>query len=635
MARSKGYLKINATKKSFDYVTEDFIYEDVCPYFEATGFIRNINAKKDEFPKLKIAYNDHDKTQGEFIMDCSSLGDINVFDTLCNGKGLFVKAMHISAALELLQTQARELRWDATKTEYRHTKLGWHNIDGNDCFLYDDNTMVNGHRSICERDFQFTAGSREIYEQLLRETVFPSKELTLAYILGFSAVVVSRLDKLKIVELGTIVVNVSGKSSIGKSTIEQLMISPFGCPVFSKNCLGITHAGTCNGILDALEGIHGLPRVPHEAEAIQIMFQMIADGFSYRATVNYLNEKGYRRRDGRLLSYNITDTLRNRQYTGEYVFNQYKRKPARKWRTQRKMETEVVRIQGGMPAIVDEETFEKVQALLDKRRQKNGRGRRKGKYLLSGLTVCGVCGSAVSGGKTISRGKNHFAYICTSKRHTQRKSINLVYLDKYVVGLFTQAFLLLRNTESVIELMRRSLAIQHDEKVKRLKALKKEQEEKRLLLVSLDEIIKANKGKALATVIENNRKEEQQAFDSLTEKIAKLQAERTALPRFNKDTVRRNMREYKTVLESIDFYKKQEILQTLVDEIKIGNETVETKINLHALAGIEIPLTCVVVERLENVKSVYALRGMDFDLQEMEIRTGENQSNDTFQGGES
>lgn len=261
MARSKGYLKINATKKSFDYVTGEFIYEDVCPYFEATGFIRNINAKKDEFPKLKIAYNDHDKTQGEFIMDCSSLGDINVFDTLCNGKGLFVKAMHISAALELLQTQARELRWDATKTEYRHTKLGWHNIDGNDCFLYDDNTMVNGHRSICERDFQFTAGSREIYEQLLRETVFPSKELTLAYILGFSAVVVSRLDKIKIVELGTIVVNVSGKSSIGKSTIEQLMISPFGCPVFSKNCLGITHAGTCNGILDALEGIHGLPRV--------------------------------------------------------------------------------------------------------------------------------------------------------------------------------------------------------------------------------------------------------------------------------------------------------------------------------------------------------------------------------------
>lgn len=375
--------------------------------------------------------------------------------------------------------------------------------------------------------------------------------------------------------------------------------------------------------------------VPHEAEAIQIMFQMIADGFSYRATVNYLNEKGYRRRDGRLLSYNITDTLRNRQYTGEYVFNQYKRKPARKWRTQKKTETEVVRIQGGMPAIVDEETFEKVQALLDKRRQKNGRGRRKGKYLLSGLTVCGVCGSAVSGGKTISRGKNHFAYICTSKRHTQRKSINLVYLDKYIVGLFTQAFLLLRNTESIIELMRRSLAIQHDEKVKRLKALKKEQEEKRLLLISLDEIIKANKGKALATVIENNRKEEQQAFDSLTEKIAKLQAERTALPRFNKDTVRRNMREYKTVLESIDFYKKQEILQTLVDEIKIGNETVETKINLHALAGIELPLTCVVVERLENVKSVYALRGMDFDLQEMEIRTGENPPNDTLQGGES
>ena len=105
--------------------------------------------------------------------------------------------------------------------------------------------------------------------------------------------------------------------------------------------------------------------------------------------------------------------------------------------------------------------------------------------------------------------------------------------------------------------------------------------------------------------------------------------------RFVNDGYKVIKKNYKTVLESIDFYKKQEILQTLVDEIKIGNETLETKINLHALAGIEIPLTCVVVERLENVKSVYALRGMDFDLQEMEIHTGENPPNDTSQGGES
>lgn len=152
--------------------------------------------------------------------------------------------------------------------------------------------------------------------------------------------------------------------------------------------------------------------------------------------------------------------------------------------TQKKTETEVVRIQGGMPTIVDEELFERVQALLDKRMQKNGRGRKKGKYLLSGLIVCGVCGYAMGGSKTMPRRKPFFTYTCNAKYHAQaRKSINVVYLDKYVVGLFTQAFLLVRNMENVIELIRQDIAVQHDEKVQRLKALKKEWEEKQALLL--------------------------------------------------------------------------------------------------------------------------------------------------------
>ena len=362
--------------------------------------------------------------------------------------------------------------------------------------------------------------------------------------------------------------------------------------------------------------------VPTEAEAIRKMFQMVADGYSYKETVDCLNEQGYRRRDGRKLSYSITDTLRNRQYVGEYVFNQYKRSPeAKKWRRQKKTESEIVRIQGGMPAIVDEETFERVQRLLDKRMQKNGRGRRKGKYLLSGLLTCGVCGAAVSGGKYSVRGKSLFSYICGGKSHrADKKSINVVYLDKYVVNLFTQAFLLLRNTDKIVELMRLGLARMQDEKIKRLKELKKELEEKRSLLASLDEIIKANKGKALATVIENNRKDEQAEFERLIEQIEKLKIEKNAIPRLNREKIRKKMQEYKADLDGIDFYKRQEILQTLVENVKIGTDTVETTVNLNVLAGIEMPLNWTVSERLQNVRHVYTLRGMDFSFDVLNIK---------------
>lgn len=66
----------------------------------------------------------------------------------------------------------------------------------------------------------------------------------------------------------------------------------------------------------------------------------------------------------------------------------------------------------------------------------------------------------------------------------------------------------------------------------------------------------------------------------------------------------------------------------------MGEKLVETTINLHELAGIDLPLRCTVIEELENIRHVYTLRGMDFDIQEMRIQIGENPPSNTSQGGE-
>ncbi|MBQ7913847.1 MAG: DUF927 domain-containing protein [Clostridia bacterium] len=255
-----GYLKPNKNKDAFNFQMPNSVEHNVCPYFEMVGFIRNVNAKKENDTKVKIEYNDHGK-KGEVILNCGDISNCRNIIELLSRQKLFIHVCRDVTVSNLLTDQARKLNLDPTKTELHHTKLGWHTIDGNECFLYDNETLIDGQPSICDREFDFTAGKKEVYEKLLTDIVFPRKELTLAYILGFSAVVVSRLDKLKIAELGTVVVNVNGKSSTGKSTMEQLMISPFGNPAFSKYGLGLTHSGTLNGILDALEGIHGLPRV--------------------------------------------------------------------------------------------------------------------------------------------------------------------------------------------------------------------------------------------------------------------------------------------------------------------------------------------------------------------------------------
>lgn len=75
---------------------------------------------------------------------------------------------------------------------------------------------------------------------------------------GYSAVTISRLKNK--VDLGTVIVNLCGASSTGKTTAEELLVSAFACPVESNgDGLIRTFHSTQNATFAALEGIHGLP----------------------------------------------------------------------------------------------------------------------------------------------------------------------------------------------------------------------------------------------------------------------------------------------------------------------------------------------------------------------------------------
>lgn len=361
--------------------------------------------------------------------------------------------------------------------------------------------------------------------------------------------------------------------------------------------------------------------VPKEAEAIRIMFQMIADGKTYRETVDYLNAQGYRRRDGRPLSYFITDRLRNRQYTGEYVFNLFKHlktKDGRKYK--RKNESEVIRIPNGMPAIIDTETFDKVQELLNTRQTHKSR-KTHGKYLLTGLITCGICGCAVSGMQNCVRGKHYHNYRCGGKTpHTERPQISVVLLDKYIVSLFTRSFLLYCNTERLTKLMRQGLDGIHDKKISELQSINSEYKEHSEAVAGLQEIVSRNKGKTLATVIANDLEEEKQKVAELEALQERLKSERNRIPRLNRETVVKQARTFKTILDGIDYRAKQELLHKLIENIQINEETIETTINLHVIAGIEMPLKCTVIDERKNISTVFDLCRTDFEFDRLTIK---------------
>lgn len=106
--------------------------------------------------------------------------------------------------------------------------------------------------------FRFQSGDEAVYKAFLTNTVYTVPTLALAMSLGYAAVVISRLkDK---VDTGTVIVNLCGASSTGKTTVEELLISAFACPLISNgDGLIRNFHSTQNATFAALAGIHGLP----------------------------------------------------------------------------------------------------------------------------------------------------------------------------------------------------------------------------------------------------------------------------------------------------------------------------------------------------------------------------------------
>ncbi len=191
-----------------------------------------------------------------------------------------------------------------------------------------------------------------------------------------------------------------------------------------------------------------------EAKIVRFAFEKAAAGWSYAEIVRHLNDSGYRKRNGKKWSRNIIFyMLRNERYAGVYTFNMYKKKLPNGKRVSnlKKNETEIVRIPGGMPAIVSEELFRKVKQIMEGR--KSGPIRRGSRYLLSGFIFCGLCGSAYTGqGKKVA---NYAYYVCSRRKNVMDcngASVNKIHLEEKVIA-FLQELLSSLNIKEMTKLI--------------------------------------------------------------------------------------------------------------------------------------------------------------------------------------
>lgn len=177
---------------------------------------------------------------------------------------------------------------------------------------------------------------------------------------------------------------------------------------------------------------------PVESRAVKLIFEMHANGSGYSEILDRLKDEGHRTQTGRFFGKNsLHDILKNEKYRGVYIFNRSaKRMCGKRNHHLSKNTEEIIKIEGGMPRIIDDETWEKVKARMDSKRK----GARSAKeiYLLSGLIFCGKCGGAMTGNRRrAGRNKDlYVSYECSTRKRTNgcdMKAVNKDYVENIVI----------------------------------------------------------------------------------------------------------------------------------------------------------------------------------------------------------
>lgn len=165
------------------------------------------------------------------------------------------------------------------------------------------------------------------------------------------------------------------------------------------------------------------------APAIRMIFDKYCAGVPAREIAQLAYSMGLRTRSGGVISeQRVTSIVSNQKYIGIY-------------------EAYGVRLENGIPPIIDKDTFYLAQKRLEyykhHRGEAGGRGTAKEDYLLSGKVFCGHCGEPMVGYSAYGRSTMYHYYACRGRVHHRcnKKTIEKTRLEKTVAQITRQKVL--------------------------------------------------------------------------------------------------------------------------------------------------------------------------------------------------
>lgn len=227
-----------------------------CPYVKVEDYIFTIpeNLKRDVV-KMIVKNGKHTR---RFDLSPSDVSDLRTLMA-----ALACNMCCVESEFQLL-VQKRLLfqmnyRIEKDLIQYEHKNLGFLEFRDQPLF-FSDKTCIDGtNYSFCTRENvgAFTGGDANVYHQMLEDYVYPSNELSLAFVIGLSAITSGRLSKKG--GIGCPIYVFSGKSSTGKTLAASLAISAFMSCDPEESVLMTKLNSTQLGLTAQLQNISCLP----------------------------------------------------------------------------------------------------------------------------------------------------------------------------------------------------------------------------------------------------------------------------------------------------------------------------------------------------------------------------------------
>ena len=295
-------------------------------------------------------------------------------------------------------------------------------------------------------------------------------------------------------------------------------------------------------------------------DLVKKIFSMYANGKTIVGICNYFNDSGLTTTRGNKFKPNSFHTiLKNEKYIGIYVYKD-------------------VRIEDGVPRIIDDDLFEEVQLKLQENKKLGARERAFEEYILTGKLFCGHCSNSehdtmMVGHSGYAKGKTKYCYYkCKNGKTCDKKMIGKDYIEEVVIDMCKSIL-----TDKNIENISKAVAeLAKNEKANQLlialeKSLKTKIKEKNNLKIALREC----EDSSLRQEIFSDLKQIAPEIEELEKNIA---IEKTKVIGVNEDEIRFFLTQFQKY-DILNVAHRKEIIKLLVNKIYLYDDKVTITFN--------------------------------------------------------